>query len=321
MADPIQQLRAFVRQSAETAKLLDVDFIPVYRCGVLDVQVPDIAPDAAGSPGPAPVAPSPALADAPAAKPKPLEPPPRQPVRPLAPATVKPSSAPVAAKPPPAAVEVAAPSEPWPAATPADEARARSVEQRHAAMTSLRERYDREQPHRHFKPVFTTIVWGEGDVAASLMFIGEAPGEDEDLQGRPFVGRSGQLLDKMIVAMGIERSSLYIANVLKARPVNNKFPVEAEAAPSLPYLLEQIAIVGPTLIVTLGLVATRMLLGTESSMSDLRGRWGELTLRDGRVIPVMPTYHPSYVLRSYTEEVRGKVWSDLKMVMERLKPS
>ena len=165
------------------------------------------------------------------------------------------------------------------------------------------------------------LLRGEGDVAASLMFIGEAPGEDEDLQGRPFVGRSGQLLDKMIVAMGIERSSLYIANVLKARPVNNKFPVEAEAAPSLPYLLEQIAIVGPTLIVTLGLAATRMLLGTESSMSDLRGRWSELTLRDGRVIPVMPTYHPSYVLRSYTEEVRGKVWSDLKMVMERLKPS
>ncbi|MEY3231131.1 MAG: hypothetical protein RL689_1220, partial [Planctomycetota bacterium] len=228
---------------------------------------------------------------------------------------------PVAPKTPPAAAQVAAPSDPWPAPMPADQARARSVDERHAAMSALRERYDREQPHRHFKPVFNTIVWGEGDVASSLMFIGEAPGEDEDLQGRPFVGRSGQLLDKMIVAMGIERTSLYIANVLKARPVNNKFPVEAEAAPSLPYLLEQIAIVGPALIVTLGLAATRMLLNTESSMSDLRGRWSELTLRDGRVIPVMPTYHPSYVLRSYTEEVRGKVWSDLKMVMERLKPA
>jgi DNA polymerase len=313
MVDPIQQLRAFVRQGAETAKLLDVDFIPVYRCGVLDVPMPEIVPDDAPAPAPAPVASPPALAAGPAAKPKAVEPPPRQPVRP------PPSVAPKA--PPPPAAQVSAPADPWPAPTPPEHARARSVDERHAAMAALRERYDREQPHRHFKPVFNTIVWGEGDVASSLMFIGEAPGEDEDLQGRPFVGRSGQLLDKMIVAMGIERSSLYIANVLKARPVNNKFPVEAEAAPSLPYLLEQIAIVGPTLIVTLGLAATRMLLNTESSMSDLRGRWSELTLRDGRVIPVMPTYHPSYVLRSYTEEVRGKVWSDLKMVMERLKPA
>jgi uracil-DNA glycosylase family 4 len=314
MADPIEQLRAFVRQSAETAKLLDVDFIPVYRCGVLDVPIPEVVTDAAPTQVLAPVASTPALAAGSAAKPKAVEHAPRQSVRP-------PASVASKTPPPPPIAEVSAPADPWPAPTPTEQALARSVDQRHAAMAALRQRYDREQPHRHFKPVFNTIVWGEGDVRASLMFIGEAPGEDEDLQGRPFVGRSGQLLDKMIVAMGIERSSLYIANVLKARPVNNKFPVEAEAAPSLPYLLEQIAIVGPTLIVALGLAATRMLLNTESSMSDLRGRWSELTLRDGRVIPVMPTYHPSYVLRSYTEEVRGKVWADLKMVMERLKPA
>ncbi|MEI7657858.1 MAG: uracil-DNA glycosylase [Phycisphaerae bacterium] len=318
MADPLQQLRSFVRQSAETARLLDVDFIPVYRCGVLDVTLPDIEPAAATVPTSPQVLPrvAPAASTSVGTRPAAAEPPPR----PTLPAT--PRQTPAAVPKPPAAilaVEAASASEPWPDPIPADQAASRGEEARHAAMAALQERYGREQPHRHFKPVFHNIVWGEGDVRATLMFIGEAPGEDEDLQGRPFVGRSGQLLDKMIVAMGIERSSLYIANVLKARPDNNKFPPEAEAAPSLPYLLEQIAIVGPTLLVTLGLAATRMLLGTESSMSDLRGRWSELTIRDGRRIPVMPTYHPSYVLRSYTEEVRGKVWSDLKMVMERLK--
>lgn len=320
MADPIQQLRSFVRQSAETARLLDVDFIPVYRCGVLDVEIPEIVADPAPPPAAsritAPAAPTPGPVATPA-KPAAVPPSPRPAPLPRPSTAVKPVTEPVA----PQLVEAMQNAEPWPAPTPAAAAVARSADQRQAAMAALRARYDREQPHCHFKPVFNTIVWGEGDVCATLMFIGEAPGEDEDLQGRPFVGRSGQLLDKMIVAMGIERSSLYIANVLKARPVNNKFPLESEAAPSLPYLLEQIAIVGPTLVVTLGLAATRMLLDTEAGMGDLRGRWGELTLRDGRVIPVMPTYHPSYVLRSYTEEVRGKVWSDLKMVLQRLKPA
>ncbi len=312
MADPIQQLRSFVRQSAETARLLDVDFIPVYRCGVLDVTLSEIVADPATEQASPRIAAAPPPAMTAPAKPAAAMPSPTKPAPALRP--------PPPAKPAIAPLDGPRPGfEPWPAPMPAEDAQARSAEERHAAMAALRARYDREQPHQLFKPVFNNLVWGEGDVRAAVMFIGEAPGEDEDLQGRPFVGRSGQLLDKMIVAMGIERSSLYIANVLKARPVNNKFPVEAEAAPSLPYLLEQIAIVGPSLIVTLGLAATRMLLDTEASMGDLRGRWSELTIRDGRRIPVMPTYHPSYVLRSYTEEVRGKVWSDLKMVMERLK--
>lgn len=185
-------------------------------------------------------------------------------------------------------------------------------------LDALCARYEREAPHKAFVTAHTRIVFGEGDPRARLMFVGEAPGEEEDKTGRPFVGRAGQLLSKMIEAMGLRREDVYICNVLKTRPPNNATPTATEAALCEPYLLEQIGIVTPEVIVTLGLPATRTLLKSEESMARLRGQWSSLALPDGRTIPVMPTYHPAYLLRNYTPEARGKVWADLCLAMERL---
>lgn len=197
-------------------------------------------------------------------------------------------------------------------------------------LARLRERYERDAPHSKFVTDHHSIVFGEGDPLARLMFIGEAPGAEEDKVGRPFVGRAGQLLDKMIIAMGLKRESVYITNVLKTRPPNNATPTFDEAAACAPYLFEQIAIVRPEVIVTLGLPATRLLLHTAEAMSRLRGRWSGFTIPSTlphpetlppispAVIPVMPTYHPAFLLRSYTTENRQRVWSDLLMVVDRL---
>lgn len=197
-------------------------------------------------------------------------------------------------------------------------------------LAALRARYEADSPHQHFEWAATNppinIVWGEGDPKARLMFVGEAPGETEDQTGRPFVGRAGQLLDKMIVAMGLSRESVYIANVLKTRPPNNATPTPQQAALCAPYLIEQIRIIAPEVIVTLGLPATQLLLEVTAPMRDLRGTWAAfppefprfMAAPDLAPIPVMPTYHPAYLLRSYTDENRRKVWSDLKAVMDRL---
>jgi DNA polymerase len=159
----------------------------------------------------------------------------------------------------------------------------------------------------------TQTVFGEGDENAALMFIGEGPGENEDLSGRPFVGRAGELLDKQIAAMGLAREQVYIANVVKCRPPGNRAPAPDETHACTPFLLRQIEIVRPQVIVTLGLPASQFLLGVKLPMRDLRGRW-----HDFRGIAVMPTYHPSYLLRNYTEDARRMVWSDLRMAMQRL---
>lgn len=194
----------------------------------------------------------------------------------------------------------------------------RNREDSQRSLDELLARYIADAPHQYFVTAHTNIVFGDGDPCADLMFVGEAPGEEEDRQGRPFVGRSGQLLDKMIVAMGLARERVYIANVLKTRPPNNATPTTEEARLCAPYLFEQIRIVAPGAIVTLGLPATRLLLGTTEAMGKLRGRWHGFADPSGRVVPVMPTYHPAYLLRNYTAEERGKVWSDLKQVMDRL---
>ena len=156
-------------------------------------------------------------------------------------------------------------------------------------------------------------VFGDGAPDAELMFIGEGPGEDEDETGHPFVGRSGQLLGKMIAAMGLTREQVYIANIVKCRPPGNRTPASDEVAACVPYLLQQIETIRPRVIVTLGLPSTQYILGTDRPMRDLRGVWHEW-----RGVKVMPTYHPSYVLRSYTPEVRGCVWGDLQRVMQEL---
>jgi DNA polymerase len=148
------------------------------------------------------------------------------------------------------------------------------------------------------------------------MFIGEGPGENEDLTGRPFVGRAGELLDKQIAAMGFARSAVYICNIVKCRPPENRAPMPDETSACTPYLMRQIELVRPSVIVTLGLPATQFLLETKSPMKDLRGRW-----HDFRGIALMPTYHPAYVLRNYTDAVRRMVWDDLKQARDRLAPA
>lgn len=192
------------------------------------------------------------------------------------------------------------------------------------SLDALLARYEADAPHKSFVTDHHCIVFGEGDPKARLMFIGEAPGADEDRLGRPFVGRSGQLLDKMIAALGLSRQDVYICNVMKTRPPNNATPTLEEAALCAPYLYEQIAIIDPAVIVTLGLPATKTVLKREDSMSNMRGRWWsfeppmDLAAKGARVIPVVPTYHPAFLLRSYTTENRQKVWSDLKMAATKI---
>ena len=155
------------------------------------------------------------------------------------------------------------------------------------------------------------FVFGEGSPSADLMFIGEGPGRDEDLQGRPFVGKAGELLDKMIGALGLARSEVYIANVVKCRPPDNRTPHPEEAAACLGYLRRQIGLIQPKVIVTLGATPLRELLGAKEGITKVRGQWKRLEL-GGRAIPVMPTFHPAYVLRQYTQDVRRAVWGDLQ---------
>jgi uracil-DNA glycosylase family 4 len=160
----------------------------------------------------------------------------------------------------------------------------------------------------------TQTVFGEGDVDAKIFFIGEGPGENEDLTGRPFVGRAGQLLDKMIGAMGISRQQVFIANIVKCRPPDNRVPAPDEVETCTPYLTRQLEIVRPKVIVTLGLPAVKYMLGDPKlTMGRTRGTW-----QSWRGIKLMPTYHPSYVLRAYTEANRQAVWSDLQMVMKEV---
>ncbi|QQE11372.1 uracil-DNA glycosylase [Planctomycetota bacterium] len=163
----------------------------------------------------------------------------------------------------------------------------------------------------------TNAVFGEGDVDAGLMFVGEGPGYFEDVQGRPFVGKSGELLDKQIAAIGLTREQVYIANVVKCRPPNNRTPVIDEVEACRDYLQRQIAIIRPKVIVTLGGPAAKLLLDTKEGITRLRGRWFEYKGVDPS-IPVMPTFHPAYLLRQYTRDNRMKVWSDLKEALTKM---
>ena len=156
-----------------------------------------------------------------------------------------------------------------------------------------------------------TIVFGEGNPNAELMFVGEGPGADEDEQGRPFVGRAGQLLNKMIEAMGLKREQVYIANVVKCRPPGNRTPEREEIETCSPFLLRQIAVIQPKAIVALGAVAARCLLGLNEPMARLRGRWF-----DFRGTRLAVTYHPAFLLRDPRQ--KKETWKDLQMVMEYL---
>lgn len=165
----------------------------------------------------------------------------------------------------------------------------------------------------------TQAVPGEGHAQADILFVGEAPGADEDAQGRPFVGRAGQLLDKIIGACGLTRDQVFIANILKCRPPGNRDPKADEIFKCMPYLVQQIELIEPKVIVALGAHAARTLLDTDAAIGRLRGRFHDCHLCPGRdPIKLMPTYHPAYLLRNYTPDARRRVWEDMKKVMAEL---
>jgi len=155
----------------------------------------------------------------------------------------------------------------------------------------------------------THLVFGEGSPQARLMFVGEAPGEEEDLQGRPFVGQAGQLLNSLLSKLGLRREDVYITNVVKSRPPKNRDPEPDEVAACLPFLIKQIESIQPLVIVTLGKISTQSLLKTTAPITKIRGTWQKF----GN-IKVMPTFHPSYLLRFPKE--RHKTWEDMQQVME-----
>jgi DNA polymerase len=158
----------------------------------------------------------------------------------------------------------------------------------------------------------TQVVFGVGNPRASVMFVGEGPGYEEDRQGLPFVGKAGQLLNRIIQAMGMSRDEVYIANVVKCRPPENRTPLPDETSTCSPFLLQQISIIRPRILCALGSVAVQSLLKTSTPVSRLRGELRSLP--DGT--PVMPTFHPAYLLRN--PEKKKEVWEDMKKVMEYL---
>jgi DNA polymerase len=240
--------------------------------------------------------------------------------RPFAPA---PASAPAAGahsrpafSPPPAAQRPTRPTE----SSAPPRAQPFALEAKAAAFADLRRRV---LPCVKCPPLVEArknVVFGVGDMNAQLMFVGEAPGADEDAQGEPFVGKAGQLLDRIIRAMGLTRGSVYIANILKCRPdtpgqsAGNRKPTPEEMQTCIPYLQEQIDLIQPKVLVALGATAVEGLLGKSTvGITRLRGNW-----RTYRGIPLMPTYHPAYLLRNQAVSEKRRVWEDMLQVMEKL---
>ena len=186
-------------------------------------------------------------------------------------------------------------------------------------LAAVRERVATCTKCAHLACSRTQTVFGVGNPDADLMFIGEAPGADEDQQGEPFVGRAGQLLTRILKAMNFAREDVYIANILKCRPdmpagsFGNRPPKPTEMQTCRPYLVEQIDIIQPRVLVALGAVAVEGLLGTRAAMRELRGRWHTYNS-----IPLMITYHPAYLLRNQAPSEKRKVWEDMLQVLERL---
>jgi DNA polymerase len=165
----------------------------------------------------------------------------------------------------------------------------------------------------------TNAVPGEGNPKARIVLVGEGPGADEDAQGRPFVGRAGQLLDSIIEACGLKRNDIFICNVLKCRPPDNRDPRPEEIISCLPYLQRQIEIIEPEIIIAMGAHAARTLLNTNKSIGQLRGQFHEYYAGLSRPpIKVMPTYHTAYLLRNYSQDNRRRVWEDMKKVLTEL---
>jgi len=224
---------------------------------------------------------------------------------------------PVAAKPVPA--ESPLPIAGQPSADGAKPRVALSLEAKTAAFAELRQRALGCQQCPHLAAARKHVVFGVGTINAELMFIGEAPGADEDEQGEPFVGKAGQLLTKIIQTAGLTRETVYIANILKCRPdtpgqsAGNRKPTPVEMQTCIPFLHEQIDLIGPKVIVALGATAVEGLLGKTIGITRLRGHW-----QTYRGIPLMPTYHPAYLLRNQALSEKRRVWEDMLQVMERL---
>lgn len=205
------------------------------------------------------------------------------------------------------------------AAAPAVYSSGLSQEAKVAAFAELRQRVIPCVKCAHLVATRKNVVFGVGDINAQITFVGEAPGADEDVQGEPFVGRAGQLLTKIIVAMGLSRETVYIANILKCRPnmppntSGNRKPTPEEMQTCIPFLHEQIDLIGPKVLVALGGTAVEGLLGKTIGITRLRGQW-----RSYRGIPLMPTFHPSFLLRPENAGEKRKVWEDMMLVMERI---
>ncbi len=305
MSDAYAQLLAATIQHLEVLKSRGVRHVPVRPETLAALAGTPVKPAARPAPLSFAAPPAPAPAPRPVAAPRPVPPP--TPAPPPAPAPVAP--APVV--PPPPSVVVRAP-----VAIPAAGDRA-------AAFAELRQRALACVQCPNLVASRRQVVFGVGNEAAELMFVGEAPGVEEDAQGEPFVGPAGQMLTKMIGAMGLSRAQVYIGNVLKCRPdtpgqkFGNRPPTPEEMATCVPFLQAQIDLIRPRVLVALGASAMAGLLGHPVKITGVRGRW-----LDYRGIPLMPTFHPSYVLRQQEAAgglaVKRQVWEDLLAAMAKL---
>jgi len=227
------------------------------------------------------------------------------------PASLKPAARPVAPVIPVAPVVVPA--------SPVESAPGLATETKAAAFAELRKRALACVKCAHLASSRKNVVFGVGDIQAQLMFVGEAPGADEDTRGEPFVGRAGQLLTKIIETMGLNRGSVYIANILKCRPdtpgqtTGNRKPTPEEMQACIPFLHEQIDLIQPKVLVALGGTAVEGLLGKTVGITRLRGQW-----QTYRGTPLMPTYHPSFLLHNQDLGTKRLVWEDMLQVMQKL---
>jgi DNA polymerase len=293
MSDVYHELLDATIQHLQELKTQGVRFVPLSAEGLVALnQNPRIAPKNNSAPVPAArPAPRPILA------PPPVTPKPPQ---------IKPA--------PEMDSAVNLPTTPPPVALPA-----LSPEAKAAAFAELRQRASVCVKCAHLASSRKNVVFGVGSIDAQLMFVGEAPGADEDQQGEPFVGKAGQLLTKIIQAMGVQRGDVYIANILKCRPdtpgqsAGNRKPTTEEMKTCIPYLHEQIDLIRPKVLVALGGTAVEGLLGETVGITKLRGNW-----QTYRGIPLMPTFHPSYLLRNQAPTDKRRVWEDMLQVMEKL---
>jgi uracil-DNA glycosylase family 4 len=237
--------------------------------------------------------------------------------------SVKPAAAPPVAETRPEpyrpALPAAEPRAPAPAATVPDEAqaaRAREMARTAGSLEELREILSRFDGC-NLKFTAKSLVFADGNPNAPIMFVGEAPGREEDLEGLPFVGRSGQLLDRILAAIGLDRTSAYIANVIPWRPPGNRDPSPMETEICRPFIERQIELVGPKVLVTLGNASSKALLKTQTGIMRLRGSWQPYQTSDGREIPLMPTLHPAYLLRNPAH--KKLVWRDFLDIKAKLR--